>query len=230
MLKATHDSGSPGPYSITKPNATPHNPMKNDATPSFSGFAVGPEIPWKKCIGSSTLTFKVTGAARLYRAASRERSERGRPQGWAFDGRSDTATAKRTRVKVGAGDTAIERSVAVTPPRNERFWRVVHCAFGLGLAAQVITQWASWVALQMFKMCCTVPAVTMGPYGLSTVNAPKIRLRLADALRIISEMQSFFNPNCVAVQQATCSLRHHCPPSVRVRMRSCSKLYNDYAL
>ena len=29
------------------------------------------------------LTFKVTGAARLYRAASRERSERGRPQGWA---------------------------------------------------------------------------------------------------------------------------------------------------
>ena len=28
-------------------------------------------------------TFKVTGAARLHRAASRERSERGRPQGWA---------------------------------------------------------------------------------------------------------------------------------------------------
>ncbi len=30
----------------------------------------------------SAPTFKVTGAARLHRAASRERSERGRPPGW----------------------------------------------------------------------------------------------------------------------------------------------------
>ena len=45
-----------------------------------AGFVVDVAAPSPMC---GRLTFKVTGAARLHRAASRERSERGRPQGWA---------------------------------------------------------------------------------------------------------------------------------------------------
>jgi hypothetical protein len=60
-------------------------------------------------------------------------------------------------------------------------------------------------------MRCTVPAVTMGSHRLLTVNAPKIRLRLADAFRLISQMQRFLNRNRFGVQQAICSLRHHYP-------------------